>query len=512
MYILVFRGMVLRRIFPRPDVQTPWGTPTGLKTYDTRRVTSMTTGSMFVLFTGILFLVGGIFFVWQMIQYRNAKFETEKIREELRRQYEPLEKYRGLHDAEAAARKVKREARDVQAKRYAEAEKALEKAQHLQEITRSLRNIVDGYGDRYIESIDPFIDELAEEYDFRDAGLDLKAARKFSKKIIQSKQAIQMGDHFLDSEVEEAMRKLLLGYFNEQAEVILKRVKHDNYGVLKQKILDSSQKISLLGEPMGGLRISNDYLEARLDELKKAVVVRRLQEEDREEQREIRERLREEKQVQKELKIAEEDAKHEEEIIAKAIAETEERVREASDADRARLEAELADQRLEFERALAERERAKSMAEQTRKGTVYVISNVGSFGEGIYKVGLTRRLEPQDRVDELGDASVPFRFDVHALIQADDSPALESSLHDLLGEHRVNKVNRRKEFFRADLASIRSAVKQAGCGEVHWTMKAEAAEYRETLALLAKEKGVAPQDDLLHPSRRAEDELDAVLD
>lgn len=472
----------------------------------------MTAGSMFVLFAGILFLVGGLFFLWQMIQYRNAKFETEEVREELRRRYEPLEKYRGLHDAEAAAREVKREAKNVQARRYEEAEKALDKAKHLQDIARSIRNMVDGYGDRYIESIDPFIEELAEEFDFRDAGLDLKAARKFSKKIIRSKQAVRMGDHFLDDEVEDAMRKLLLGYFNEQAEVILKRVKHDNYGTLKQMLIDASQKIALLGDPMGGSTISKEYLDARIDELKKAAVVRRLQEEDREEQREIRERLREEKQVQKELKAAEAKAKYEEEIIAKAIAETEARVREASDADRSRLEAELAEQRMEFEQALADRERAKSMAEQTRKGTVYVISNVGSFGEGVYKVGLTRRLEPQDRVDELGDASVPFRFDVHALIQADDSPALESALHDLLNEHRVNKVNRRKEFFRSDLSSIRQAVERAGCGEVHWTMKAEAAEYRETLALLAKEKGVAPQEDLLHPTRRAEDELDAVLD
>jgi hypothetical protein len=469
----------------------------------------MDAGSIFVMFCGILFLVGGVFCVWQMVQYRNAKIETENLGRDLRRRFEPLEKYRALPDVEAAAQRMRDEAREFQSVRYKEAEKALSKAKALQEIARSIRNIVEGYGDRYIESIDPFIEGLAEEYGFLAAGADLTAARRLSKKLVRDRRAIHTGGHF---SAEEESRQLLLGYFNEQVEVILKRVKHDNYGILKQKIVDVSRKIALLGEPMGRKRITGEYLDARLEELKRAVVLRRLKEEEREEQREIREQLREEKQVQRELKEAQEKAEREEEIIAKAIAETEARMRRASVEERTQLEIKLIEQKFEFERAIAERERAKSMAEQTRKGTVYVVSNVGSFGDNIYKIGLTRRLDPQERVDELGGASVPFRFDVHAMIQAEDSPALEAELHTALREHRVNKVNRRKEFFRTQLGAIREAVDRAGCGEVHWTMKAEAAEYRETLAILAKEKGVGPQDDLLHPARRAEDELDAVLD
>ena len=128
-------------------------------------------------------------------------------------------------------------------------------------------------------------------------------------------------------------------------------------------------------------------------------------------------------------------------------------------------------------------ERAMSMAQQTRRGHVYVISNIGSFGEEVFKIGMTRRLEPMDRVKELGDASVPFSFDVHAMLYSEDAPTLEKALHEKFKSDSVNKVNFRKEFFNVSLAAIRQAVDQQNLEEVHWTMKAEAAEYRESLAI-----------------------------
>ena len=122
------------------------------------------------------------------------------------------------------------------------------------------------------------------------------------------------------------------------------------------------------------------------------------------------------------------------------------------------------------------------MAQQTRQGHVYVISNVGSFGEEVYKIGLTRRLDPFDRVKELGDASVPFPFDVHAMIQSDDAPALEHAIHKLYMKNQVNKVNPRKEFFRVQLAEIRTAIDGLNV-QVKWTLSAEARQYRETLLI-----------------------------
>ncbi len=125
------------------------------------------------------------------------------------------------------------------------------------------------------------------------------------------------------------------------------------------------------------------------------------------------------------------------------------------------------------------------MAQQTKRGHVYIISNIGSFGENVFKIGMTRRLEPLDRVRELGDASVPFSFDVHAMIYSEDAPALERELHRQFTEYQVNQINPRKEFFKVPLAKVREAIEEEDV-EVHWTMAAEAWEYRESEALAAR--------------------------
>ena len=130
-----------------------------------------------------------------------------------------------------------------------------------------------------------------------------------------------------------------------------------------------------------------------------------------------------------------------------------------------------------------------SMAQMTRRGHVYIISNEGSFGEQVFKIGLTRRLEPLDRVRELGDASVPFSFDVHAMIHAEDAPALERQLQDFFTERRLNKVNLRKEFFKIPISAIKEKVEELG-HEVHWTLKAEAAEWRESLEVQRRHEEV----------------------
>jgi hypothetical protein len=158
--------------------------------------------------------------------------------------------------------------------------------------------------------------------------------------------------------------------------------------------------------------------------------------------------------------------------------------------ERTRFEAQLEELRGKLQEAEQQGKRALSMAQQTRQGHVYVISNIGSFGEDVFKIGLTRRLEPLDRVRELGDASVPFSFDVHAMIHSDDAPKLEKDLHKVFASNQLNKVNARKEFFRIPLSAIKGQVEEAfGVEEVHWTMKSEALEYRETLQIENRGKG-----------------------
>ncbi|MNL32480.1 hypothetical protein D3C87_1543370 [compost metagenome] len=133
----------------------------------------------------------------------------------------------------------------------------------------------------------------------------------------------------------------------------------------------------------------------------------------------------------------------------------------------------------QLQAAQEKNQRALSMAQQTRAGHVYVISNIGSFGEQVFKIGMTRRLEPLDRIRELGDASVPFEFDVHAMIFSDDAPGLEKKLHRHFLREQVNKVNPRKEFFRIGLPVIRAELEDLGV-ETLWTMSAKALEYKET--------------------------------
>ncbi len=116
-------------------------------------------------------------------------------------------------------------------------------------------------------------------------------------------------------------------------------------------------------------------------------------------------------------------------------------------------------------------------------GHVYIISNVGSFGENVYKIGMTRRLDPLDRVYELGDASVPFEFDVHAMIKCDDAPALEKALHESFSLKRVNRVNQRKEFFKVNLEEVEATCRSLQRNEFKFTLLAEAKEYRQSVAI-----------------------------
>jgi hypothetical protein len=125
------------------------------------------------------------------------------------------------------------------------------------------------------------------------------------------------------------------------------------------------------------------------------------------------------------------------------------------------------------------------MAQQTKRGHIYVISNIGSFGENVYKIGLTRRLEPTDRVKELGDASVPFKFDIHAMIYSEEAPTLEKELHSAFEDKKVNMLNYRKEFFNSTLDEIENQIQETGI-EAEFKKLPEASEYRETLAILRK--------------------------
>ena len=202
--------------------------------------------------------------------------------------------------------------------------------------------------------------------------------------------------------------------------------------------------------------------------------------EEQDEQRAIREQMREEERARREYEKAIEDASREEATYERLL----EKARKALETVRAeeKQAAELRIRQLEEElaEARAKAQRAISMAQQTKKGYVYVISNIGSFGENVYKIGLTRRLDPRERVRELGDASVPFSFDIHALIASENAPALETALHKAFARQRVNAVNLRKEFFRVSLDDIRKKAEELTGRKSDFVMTILAEEYYQT--------------------------------
>lgn len=353
----------------------------------------------------------------------------------------------------------------------------------------ALRNVTNGYGDAYILPSAGLLDELAEQLGYAEAGSRLKEARKRTRDMIKAGAAADSG--YVDPARRMDAIRFVVDAFNGKVDTILADTKDDNHGTLAQKIRDAFALVNQNGVAFRATRILPLYLDARLDELKWAVIAQQLRQREREEQRELRDRMKDEEQAQREFERAQKEAQKEEDVLRKALEKARREVEQSGEADRAAFEAKLLELTEKLRVAEEKGKRAMSMAQQTRAGYVYIISNVGSFGEHVYKIGMTRRLKPEDRVDELGDASVPFEFDIHTLIKADDAPALESALHKRFFESQVNKVNSRKEFFRVRLEDVRAEIELRGI-QTSWTMAAACREYQESLAMQRLADGAKP--------------------
>ena len=239
-------------------------------------------------------------------------------------------------------------------------------------------------------------------------------------------------------------------YFNEKCNLIIKKS-------LQVGLSKSQAEVIVLSDYMLeelGIRLSREYIALKLKEVELRYHMARIKEEQK--QKEI-----EERKAQKDYERAMRDAAKNEEKAREQLEKQREALeRAASEAEKSKLQEQVSALEVRLQEALAMKERAMSMAQQTRTGYVYVISNVRSFGEGIYKIGMTRRLDPMDRVRELGDASVPFPFEVHYMIYTDDAPKLEAELHQRFAEFKMNSDNYRKEFFKVPIEDIESVLKE----------------------------------------------------
>ncbi|WP_426474215.1 DUF4041 domain-containing protein [Chryseobacterium balustinum] len=402
---------------------------------------------------------------------RNTKELTEKKQREIELLYENAvrESKRIIDQAENKAETI-----------GGDAYRSLREADEIANRIQAMKNVIKGYGNEYLVPSYTLLDQLAEDFSHKDAGENLKKLRQNNKMMIVNRQAGIC--EYMDDERQKTAVDFVIDAYNGKVDSVLSTVRKDNYGILKQKIEDAFQLVNFNGKAFRNARISEIYHHARLEELKWAVVAQELRANELEEQREIREQIREEEKARKEFEKAIKDAEKEEQTLKRLIEKAEAQVSRANEEQKVLFQQKLEELQGKLEQAEEKNQRAISMAQQTKTGNVYVISNIGSFGEHIYKIGMTRRLEPLDRVRELGDASVPFEFDVHAMIYSDDAPALERQLHKKFLKNQLNKINPRKEFFRLNLSDLKNHLETIGIN-CKWTLLAEAKQYRETLKL-----------------------------
>ncbi len=319
---------------------------------------------------------------------------------------------------------------------------------------------------------------------------EIKEVRDQQRKLIREKLAVTYPDDVmlgasksLEKKILDGQVQLMLSTFNVECDLLIEKVNPSN---LSRTLEQIEKKAESLEKSCSTLRcgFNIDYIELKFEECKFQFEHVLKKKDEQEAQRMIREQMREEIQAQKQYEDAIRNAEREELQFTRLLDKAREHLAQESEQERALSLAKIHVLEEQLKEAQERSMRAKSMAEQTRRGFVYVISNIGAFGEGVYKIGLTRRLDPQERVDELSSASVPFPFDVHAMCYSEDAPALEHALHKRFSDHRVNAVNFRKEFFRVHLDDIQAAIEDMVGNEVDFLVAAKAEDYFQSKRLM----------------------------
>lgn len=302
-----------------------------------------------------------------------------------------------------------------------------------------------------------------------------KAMIKNDTAISGSKTWTVDGSKSKGNKMIKDMKKLFLRAFNSDCEDAISRVKYSNYDMSVRKIQQSAASIQKLGAMMS-LYITPGYVNSKIDELRLAFEYQQKKQEEKEAQKAARAEMREAAKLQKEIeaqrKKIEKEQTHYQTAYEKLLKQLES---SPDDAALIQKKSELEIQLQDIDKAMKDIDYREA---NQRAGYVYVISNIGAFGENVYKIGMTRRLDPQDRIDELGDASVPFNFDVHAMIFSDDAPALEAALHKAFEDRKLNMVNTRREFFNVTLDEIKEVVKKNFDKTVEFIDEPDAEQYR----------------------------------
>jgi hypothetical protein len=442
-----------------------------------------------ILMIGCIILLAGLVFL--LIQFLKAKNSLKSI----------IEKYKDVIDVDEYKLKVTKETEQL----------VLDRQTNIDGLDKQILGLKTDYSAKYsiFENLLREISLYEEEQEIISYGLyqphfdfdtsekyknELLNVREKEKALIRAGQAAPCNTKWtVNNSVSEGTKltkhyaKLMLRAFNGECEALNADVRWNNANKMEERMRTSFLAINKLGETHN-IRITDQYYDLKLKELELTYEYQEKIHQEKEEQRRIQEQIREEERAQKELDKAIKDAQDDEERYSKALEQARKEIEAAQGDTLTKLQEKMAKLEAELEEAKKQKERALSMAQQTKAGFIYVISNIGSFGEDIYKIGMTRRLEPMDRVKELGDSSVPFEFDVHAMIYSDNAPELELALHKEFDQKRLNLVNTRKEFFHVPLSEIEQLVKSRH-SSIEFTLIAEARAYRESLAIRDKNSG-----------------------
>lgn len=332
--------------------------------------------------------------------------------------------------------------------------------------------------------------DLAKADDYK---VRLVEIREKQKQMIKDKTAVTgnagwvvNGSEAKGRKMVADMQKLLLRAFNNECDDIISNVTYANVEMSEKKIVSASDNISKLGTVVGA-SINRAYLTAKIEELYLAFEYQEKKQEEKELKKELLQQMKEAEKVQREIDAARKKIEKDQHHFENALSAIEKKIENASEEQKADLEAKRVELEVQLEKVEESLKEVDYREANAKAGYVYIISNIGSFGENVYKIGMTRRLEPQERVDELGSASVPFRFDTHALIFSDDAPALEAAIHKALRHKRLNLVNNRKEFFMTDLDEIKKIVRENFDKTVEFIDIPAAEQYR--LSLKMREAG-----------------------
>lgn len=431
--------------------------------------------STLLLFVAIIALAIACWLLWRT--HRRARAATV-ARDEV------LARYAGILDIDTEKTRLLTESKEIAAQIQGLIHQRHDHAAKLSEIARHLAAVEENLELSSFGLYSPhFTFDSSERYKKA-----LTALYEQIKTMVKSDTATHCdanwvvgGSAATGKKMTKSYAKLMLRAFNGECDAAIAKVSWSNVSQMEERIRRGFDAVNKAGETHH-ITLTHPYLTLRLQELWLNHEFEVKKQNEREEQRAIKEQMREEEKAQRELERAQKSAQDDEDRAVRALETARAELANAHGSRVAALMARMEQMEQALAEAQAKKERALSMAQQTKAGYIYIISNVGSFGENVFKIGMTRRLEPMDRVKELGDASVPFEFDVHGLVYTSNAPEMEARLHQIFAARRVNLVNLRREYFHVSIEEIQRAASGIGL-QVDLTILAEAREYRESVSI-----------------------------